>query len=877
MSSIFTMLGSLLRNLTRKGQVEQDLAEELEGYVDLLTEKKVQQGWSPAGARRAALLELGGIEQVKEQTRSARLGYLLESCGRDVRFALRTLRKAPAFSTTVVLVLALGLGSAGLVFSIVDAMLLRSAPFPRADRLYLLWQDLPQEQRVAFSTREFTTWASENQSFESLAAAAEASYVLTGRGEPEVLKAQRVTPSLFQVLRTLPALGRTFLAEEGEPGKGNVAIVSYHLWKEKFAARRDVIGANIRLDNEQYTIVGVLPKSFDFPNRDVQLWVPAALAGPPFQKYPDAHFLRVIGRLKDGVTPERLRAENAVLGTRTNAPGDDTARRFYGVALDEMRAADWRRPLLVLFGAVGFLLLIACANVANLMLARGNAREEEMAVRRALGASRGRLVAQLLTEAMLLVALGAVAGIGLAVWGLALLQRLYATNFPELLSAAIDGRTIAFAVGGSVLCGLLMGLGPALAATRRKPGLTLKGAARATSNAESERARQLLIFTEVLLASVLLVGCGLRLRSFINLSHVHPGFRAENLLTANISLGKKQYPEGADLLRFYQASLAKVEAIQGVEAAGVATQLPFSGNSWGNSCEVEGHPNPPGVQLSAQIRPVDPGYLATMGIPLLQGRQFTAHDKAGTPGVAIVNRRFAQRFWPNESPLGKRVRYVSEWLSIVGVCGDIKHRELEADADAEIYVPIPQVLPDVLTLVGRSLNFVARTSAPNVVAPQLRGALQALDPSLVVEVKPMESLIRDSIAQPRFRTWMIGIVSMFALGLAGIGIYGVIAYLVTQRAKEIGIRIALGATRKDILRLVIGRIFGLTCAGLAMGMILSLILSRFLSSLLFGVTTHDALTFICVPLSLLGLTLAAAYLPARGALAVDPVSAMRCP
>ncbi len=655
-----------------------------------------------------------------------------------------------------------------------------------------------------------------------------------------------------------------------------MAIISQQFWQKKFSRRNDVLGQSVILNGEPHEIVGVMPEGFDFPRREVQIWVPAALDDAAFQQNLDAHFLRVVGRLKADVTPERLRAEVALLGTRVNAPEDDTVRKFQAVSLHEVMAGDLRQPLLVLLSAVVFLLLIACANVANLMLARASAREDEMAVRSALGASRSRLLAQLLTEAGVLAVSGGAVGLAIAFWGLDLLRSLAADNLPELLHARIDGWTVGCALVITLASGLLMGLGPALAATRQRVQDGWKGGTRATGNANAARTRQVLVFAEIALACVLLVGCGLMMRSFVALVRADPGFRSENVLTASTELLPEQYPTAPELLRYYRAALAALAALPNVESIGAVTHLPFSGNGWGNSYEVEGQPPAPGAQSSAQIRPISPGYLATLNIPLRQGRPFTADDNENAPAVAIVNQRFAERSWPNETPIGKRVRYSKGWLSVVGVCGNIKHTGLDAEVDAEIYVPYAQLPPEVITFVGRSLYFVVRSKTPASVAPLLRGAIRTLDPGLVVKVNAMDAMIHDSVAQPRFRTWLIGVVSAFALGLAGLGLYGVVAYLVSQRYREIGIRIALGATRRDILHLVLGRTLWLTSLGIFAGLAAAFFLSRFLRSLLFEISGHDAFTFSAVPAGLLVVALLAAYLPARRAVRVDPMISLRC-
>ena len=801
---MLSKIQNLFRNFTRRRAVERDLAAEVDSYVDLAIDQKIKNGLSEPEARRAALVELGGAEQVKELVRDARVGHFLETRIQDLRFAFRSLRKAPAFAITVALVLALGIGSTALMFTIVNSVLLKGPPFPEADRLVMLWQDLPQEKHVSFSTREFIVWRDQSQLFENFAAMTGTGFTITGRGDPEFAIGQQVTTSFFPTLRVSPALGRLFVEKEGASGHEHVVILSYGYWREKFGMAPNVLGETIVMNGNPYTIIGVMPEDFDFPRREVKFWVPAVLDAPIFQKNLDAHFLRPIGRLKPGVTPERLRAETDLLATRVNAPGDDTVRKFRVVGLREMISGDLRRPLLVLLSAVGFLLLIACANVANLMLARASSRRSEMAIRSALGASRCRLIAQLLTEAAVLAVIGGALGIAMALWGLDALRIFITSSFQQLAHAHVDGWALLFVLGISTIAGLAFGLGPAFAGSRTNLQDALKGATRSSSSATAERTRRVLVFIEVALACVLLVGCALMLRSFVALAHADPGFRAQNVIVTDTVLRQDHYADARDMIRCYRESLAAIRTVPGVESVGVVTHLPFGGNSWGNSYEVEGRPASPGVQLNAQIRPVSPGYFATLQIPLKEGHDFSESDNETAPGVAIINEVFAKRFWPNESPLGKRIRFGDDWLSIIAVSGSIKHSSLELEPDAEIYVPYPQTPTGALTFVGRQLNFVIRSTAPGSVVTSVRAAIRSLDPDLIVKNNTMDSLISDSVAQPRFRTWLIGIFSIFALMLACLGIYGVIAYLVTQRYKEIGIRMALGATRRNILQLILG-------------------------------------------------------------------------
>ncbi len=868
---IFSSLAAFRRNLFGSRKVERELAEEVDSYLALSTEAKMRAGLDESAARRAAAIELGGVEQVKEQVREVRFGHFLETRWQDLRFAFRTLRKAPVFSGTVVLVLGIGIGSTALMFALVNSLLLRGPSFPEAERLCMIWQKIPQEDRVSFSPNEFTAWEKQSEVFQKMAAFTGTSLTISGRGEPDLVHGQMVTPSFFEVLRVAPSHGRAFVAGEGTPGQDHAVILSHGLWRQKFGSRLEVLGEQLTMDGKAYNIVGVMPESFGFPDHMTKFWVPAALMGPAFQEHPDAHFLRVLARLKPGISPERLQAEADTLGKRVTDPADKTDRRFIPVELKQVLAGNLRSPLLVLLGAVGFLLLIACANVANLTLARAQARRSEMALRAALGASRRRLLAQLLTEAGVLAAMGGTLGLLLAQWGLGLLQRF--ANVPELSGAQIDGRALGFVVLASAFCGLLFGLGPACSGSRTSLQNSLSGSTRSTSGATG--ARHALVFAEVALAAVLLIGCALMLRSFVRLVQVDPGFRPSNVVTADALMSEDRYPAKSQMVAFYRTALANVRNLPGVESAALITHLPFGGNDWGNSYEVEGQsarePN-----AVAQIRPVSPGYFSTLGIPLKGGTDFSERDSETGAGVAIVSELLARRSWPNDNAVGKKIRYGEEWLTVIGVCGDIKHGTLDESSSSTIYVPYPQVPAEVAQFAARDLNFVLRSSSPGAVAAEVRGAIHALDPTMVVSVNSLEALIRESTTQPRFRTWLIGIFSILALSLACLGIYGVIAYLVTQRYKEIGIRLALGATRADILGLVLGRTFQLAVAGIAAGLLGAFFLARFLDTILFGITAHDPLTFVVVPLGLVAIALLAGYLPARRATQVDPVTSLRC-
>ncbi|MDQ3198147.1 MAG: ABC transporter permease [Verrucomicrobiota bacterium] len=867
-------LAAFLRNLFQRQRIERELAEEVDSYLALSADRKMRDGLDPAAARRDAATEFGGVEQVKEEVRDVRFGHFLETRLQDLRFAFRTLRKAPVFSVTVVSVLALGIGSTALMFTLVNSILIQGPPFPEASRLFMLWGKIPEESQISFSPSEFTAWQKQTVSFESLAAFTGNGFTLYDRGEPELVTGQLVTPSLFAALRTPPALGRAFSNSEAQRGSDHVAILSDTLWREKFGARADVLGQSVNLDGESYTIVGVMPRGFHFPTPQVKLWAPIAFAAPFFREHPDAHLLRVLGRLKPSVTPAQLNAETVLIGRRVLDPADKSGRLFYGVSLQDQTSGELRAPLLVLLTAVGLLLAMACANVANLMLARGKARASEFAVRAALGASRRRLIGQLLTESAVLAAMGGAVGIALAIWSLELLRHFATQNIPQLLQARVDSAAALFVIVASILCGMLVGVGPAFRASATSFGAAFGSTTRSTAGASATRSRNLLVFAEVALAAILLIGCALMLRSFVRLSATDPGFTAANAVTANTIVSEQRYPKATQMLMFYRDARAKISALPGVSAAGVVTHLPFAGNDWGNSIEIAGRPAASQSE-SASIRGTSPGYFSAIGLPLGRGRDFTERDDAQAVGVAIVSEQFARRYWPNENPLGRQVRYDRAWLTVIGVCGDVKHNRLDETPNGTIYVAYPQMAPAVLELVGRDLHFVVRSSRPASAAGDLRTALQSLDPQLVVKVDAMDSLVSESLAQPRFRTWLIAIFSIFALSLAALGIYGVIAYLVTQRYKEIGIRLALGATRRNILGLILGGTLRLAAAGTIVGLGAAFFLARFLTAILFGITPHDAPTFIAVPLGLIAIALLAAFLPAFRATRIDPVRSLR--
>ena len=628
------------------------------------------------------------------------------------------------------------------------------------------------------------------------------------------------------------------------------------------------------MNGEAYTIVGVMPAGFEFPAATYQIWVPAALRTGVFAQHPDAHFLRFLGHLKPGTSVQQMQAEVSMLHKRVDQEGSE--RRYYSISLTDMTSGDMRRPLLVLLCAVGLLLTIACANVSNMMLARATARQREMAVRSALGASRKRLVRQLLVETTLLSLIGGTVGVVIAQVGLMLLASAGSKNMPELAHVHLDLTVLAFVFILSSIAGILFGLAPALTGSKTDLQSTLRQGLQSSTSRSSERTRSLLVFAEIALSSLLLIGCGLMLRSFVRLVHQDPGFAPEGLISAQAALMPNRYPDPKGLVQFYRTTSERLKEVPGVAAVAMTAYLPFGGNSWGTSFEVEGKPIREGEGDSAKIRPVSAGYFHAMSIPLLRGRDFAESDTETALGVAIINQVLAHRFWPNEDPIGKRIRFSETWLTIVGVCAEVKHVSLDEATEPEIYASYLQLPAPMLNLGGRDQNYVIRMAGSRgTIAESVRKVIRSEDPEIVVTINDMQTLIDNTTAQPRFRTSLIAIFSSLALVLAAVGIYAVLAYSVTQRFKELGIRLALGAQRADIRNLSLGNALRLAVLGTACGLVAAYFLAHFLRALLFGVTIHDPLTYLAVPPLMVGIALLAGYWPARHASNVSPTISLR--
>jgi putative ABC transport system permease protein len=797
----------------------------------------------------------------------------------DLRYGLRMLARSPGFTAVAVLTLALGIGANTAIFSVVDAVLIRPLPYKDAGRLVMVFENEPQLQTAPVSPPDFFDWRDQNHVFDAMAAGTEDSGTLTGVGEPERLEIGPVSANLFEMLAARPLLGRFFRADEDQPGHNLVVILSHPLWQGKFGSDPKVIGRKIALDGTLCEVVGVMPAEFRFPpiwGDRPQLWIPLGL--PRTEESRGGHMLWVMARLEPGISPEKARAEMETIAARL-AKEHPATNANIGVNLLPLRnyfTRGFRHTLLVLFGAVGFVLLIACSNVANLFIARATARAREIAVRATLGASRARVIRQLLTESLALAVGGGLAGILFADWTRDLLLDLSPYDYLKSSGGAgLDLTVLGFTGALSLLTGVIFGLVPALQASRVQLSETLKEGARAAApGTRTRRFRSALVVAEVSLALVLMVGAGLMLRSLWALLNVDPGFDPRNALTMGIELPDARYPKEDQQINFFQRLLEKIQVLPGVQAASATSQLPLQGGPNGRIM-VEGRPSRPDFSGPlVQPTSVTVRYFKTMGISLLRGRFFTEADRANAPKVVVINEKLAQQYFPNEDPIGKRVSQPGDkpdWREIVGIIKDVHEWGLDEEPIAEVYFPFDQMPRAAMSLVIKT-----RTSNPESLANAARAQVADLDKDLAVfDLNTMPQVISNRAMDSRFRAALVGLFGALAMVLSAIGIYGVIAYSVNQRTHEIGIRLALGAERRDVLRMVLREGSKMVLLGVAIGLGGALGLTRLMAGMLFGVSAHDPLTLAGVAGLLVLVALLACYLPARRATKVDPMVALR--
>jgi len=886
---MISKLSQLWRRLLfylRREQFDRELEEEMRFHLEMKTEENLAAGVSPEDAHYAAQRQFGNQTLLREVSRDMWSFRSLETLFQDLRYGARTLLKQPGFALIAVFTLSLGIGANTAIFSVVDGVLLRPAPFERPERLVFVWTKNQRQgfDRGAISPADFADLRDQRQVFEDLAAMDRLSFHLTGGDGPEWAQGARVSTSLFQLLGVRPALGRVFLAEEDMVGGDRVVILSHGLWQRRFGGDPNVIGKTLTLRlsaafgpqralGESFTVVGVLPSTFRMPLFDADVWTPLALSQGQLgirQGFP----LFVIGRLKEGVEMTEAQARTDAFAKRLQEayPATNKDQELTLVTIDEELAGDLRQALWVLLGAVGFILAIACANVANLLLARARARQTEIAIRAALGAGRSRLIRQLFTESLLLAVCGGALGLLLAVLSHDTLLAGLPDRIRNVKEIGIDARALGFTFAVALLTSVIFGLAPALRASRPDLNECLKEGGKGAGGFGRGRVRNLLVIAEMALALALLAGAGLMIRSFMRLQQVDLGFDPRNALTMQIALPQSKYSQPAQMAAFYKQTLERIRLLPGAQAAGVVSIAPLAGMDASSNFTIEGRPVPDPAQVPlAAFRPVSPDYFSAMGIPIVKGRAFAERDLEQP--AFIINEAFARRYFSDEAPLSKRIKlgpaeFANPFLPVVGVAKNVKSLGLQGDERPTLY--LSYLKQPNMTLVVRA------ASDPMSLVGAVRGAVQTVDPEQpVYNITTMSDRLAAQGAQPRFRTLLLGLFAALAVTMAGVGVYGVMATAVAQRTREIGIRVALGAQASDVLRLIIGQGLKLALIGVALGLAGAFALTRLLADLLFDVKPTDPATFAVVPLLLVAVALLASYLPARRAAKVDPITALR--
>jgi putative ABC transport system permease protein len=877
--TLFSKGGSLLRNTTCRDQVDRELTEEVSSYADLLTEKKMKEGMNEKEARHAAMVEIGGVEQVKEEVRAGRTGFAIETFFQDIRHGLRSLLKKPGFTLTAVIALALGIGANTAIFSVINGVLLRSLPYAEPGRIVMLWEKSLTGGNLqnVLSPANFLDWQKQSTSFEQMAAVWDLRVNLTGgTGEPEEVKAQFVSTGFFSALGIQPLTGRAFLPAEDRLGNDLVIILSHQLWQTRFGADPEIVGKQATVSGRHRTIVGVMPPGFHFLDNQVKAWMPLGLDSAVNYRETSGRYLRAVGRLKPGVSLQQAQGELAGIAKQLEQafPEKNAGWGVNVIPIQEQIVGEIRPVLVILFAAVAFVLLIACANVANLLLSRAASRQKELALRAALGASRTRLVRQMLTESVLLALMGGVLGVLLAYWGIQFLVGFGPDNIPRLNEVTLDLRVLGFTFAVSLVTGVLFGLIPALQASRPDLNDALKESSRGSTGGRSGMFRNVFVVAEVSLALVLLIGAGLMIRSFMRLQSVETGFSSQNVLTMRAQLPRKKYPEPRQIVDFFRQAQERIAALPGVQSVGAISYLPLAGGlASRDGFKVPGQPAPlPGQEPGVEVRVVTPGYFKAMGIPLLKGRLLDERD-VKEARVLLINETIAKKYFPGVDPVGKQLEVSWDGSGpdeIVGVVGDIREGALNKEPEPAIYWSHARESYPGMALIVRTSGDASRFVSA------VQKEIRAIDPEQpIADVRTMEQVIAKSITRPRFNTLLLSIFAGVALVLASVGLYGVMNYSATQRTHEVGIRMALGATRADIMRLVVGNGMMLTFTGIVIGVVASVALTRVMANLLFGITATDLTTFVGVSAILAAVAFIANYIPARRATRVNPVIALR--
>ena len=865
------------------GAVDREFGDEMGETAAALAEDARRQGRVPW--LRYWLLEFQALVREAWLARPRRNGDpMFAAFLQDSRFALRALVRHRGFACIAITTLALGIGATTLMFSVVNAVLLRPLPYPDPDRLVLIFNvssTAAESNTIRATALDFDDYRARARSFAAMAAHVGTGFTFSGGSGPELVLGQMVSPDFFAVLGVQPLLGRVFAADEFSPGRSDVLVLTHRFWKDRFGGDPSLVGRQVTVNGRPFTVVGVMPAGIEYPGSQYALWTPLPTPRtaelPPVNR--SSHYLQVVGRLKASVPLGQAATEIRALASALAAQYPESNQNLTAriTPVEEFAVKDVRAPLEVLLGAVGLVVLIACANVTNLLMARATVRLREVAIRQALGAARGRLIRQLLTETVILYTAGAIAGLGLARYGAAAIRALGPSDVPRLASTSLDWRVLAATAALSLLTALIFGLMPALQGSAANAADALRSGTR-TIGGGGQRLRTALVVVEVALAVVLLVGAGLALRSLVRLTHVDPGFDADGQLTFSVVLPPAKYPTAASMVSTAARLSDRLAALPGVSDAGLTTALPMSGQNIENGFDVDGYVSPrPNDVPVAGMRGITGRYMEALGIRLKAGRWFTPADGADSQPVAIVNEAFARRYWQNRNPLGARVReYGSErWRTVVGIIADVKHAGPADEARPEVNIPYSQLESGFLTTWSRGVYFVVRGAAGTLTASTVRQAVASVDSDMALNhLDSMAHLADAAVSAPRFRTALFGAFGALAVGLASIGVFGVLSYFVGQRTREIGIRIALGANRRDVLMMIVGRGLALAGVGLALGLAAAVPLTASMRSFLFNIPLLDLPTLAGVGFVMAAVAVLASYVPARRALRIQPIAAL---
>lgn len=886
MFAVIRTLASRTRAWFSSRHVDQEFDHELQTHLDLLTDDNVRRGMAPEEAERAARMRLGGVTQLKEINRELRGLPAIETFLQDTRYAFRMLRKNPGFTAVAVLTLALGIGANTAIFSVVYAVLLKPLPYTNPEQLFTAFQANTKQgiAETGCSYLNFEDWRAQNHVFSEMAGNVAHQLTLTGRVEPTVVNTSVVTPEFFALLDVKPVAGRIFSPQDGKQGAPPVVLVGEDLWRGRFGADPKIIGTSIDLDKRPFSVIGIIPAAFRTPffNTKQEVWIPL-VQDPVFStRMPQrgSHLLPVIGRLKPGVSVAQAQAEMDAISERLAGefPAENNGWTVRLVPLQKEIVGDVRTALLVLLGAVGLVLLIACANIANLLLTRATSRSKEIAVRTALGAGRTRIIRQLLSETAVLGLLGGAVGIALAYWGVKALSSLLPSSLPQMNPIRVDYFVLGFALFLSAIAGVAFGLVPAMFAASADIQSALREGARSGESRNRRRARSFLAVAEISLAMVLLVTAGLLLRSFAKLISVSPGFEPQNIVQADISFPQFKYSKPQQWAAFSEELLSRIQSDPGLRDSAIAVPRPIADLRVTLPFDIVGSPplsESAAASTTTSYVSISPGYFHVMSIPLLSGRLFDQRDTMSSAIVTIISKTMAQRYFPNQDPLGKQITFgfppaPGAMHEIVGIVGDVRDDSLGQDPRPMVYVPYAQAPFWGANVVVKS------TLSPSSVAATIRQEVQKIDKDLpVTDVAMMPDIIEASVAQPRFRTLLLGLFAAMALVLAATGIFGLISYSVSRRTREIGIRVALGASRNTILGMILRETLGLALVGLAVGLPCALAASHLVGHMLFNVSPNDPATLAAVAFCLAAVAALAGYIPARRAMRVDPMVALR--